>query len=282
MTETVSRPAHLLPDALDDLMSNPQPELRAVGEAITDSVLDRLDRREQEWVHDLERLRDRIYRSTQEVSISLPNRRGIDKTAPLGEVAQLRSKRREWTRLLLLLARRLEPARVLELGTCVGVSAGYLAAGLHLNGHGRLVTLEGASALADLARGHLDELGLGDRTEVVAGLFRDTLGPTLERFKPIDLAFIDGHHDEQATQDYFEQLLDVAEGPAVVVFDDIAWSDGMMRAWQALMEHPAVSRAVDLDRVGICVVGLEQQRAPAVMLPTVSRMGAQARKGALR
>lgn len=281
-----SSPANRLPDALEKLAASPQPTLNAVGTAIADSVLERLDTQEQLLVEALEQLRKRIYESTQEVSISLPNRRGIYKTAPLGEIAQLRSKRPEWTHLLFLLARRLRPARVLELGTCVGISAGYLAAGLHLNASGRLVTLEGAAALADLARRHLDELGLGDRTEVVTGLFSETLAPTLERFNPIDLAFIDGHHDEQATQDYFEELLGVADRPAVVVFDDIAWSDGMVRAWQALMEHPSVGQVVDLNRVGICVVGLDggpdEWRDLDATLPTVSRMRARARKSAAR
>lgn len=292
MTKTNSRPAldsgpaNRLPESLEELVASPQSTLSAVGEAVADAVLERLDPQEQRWVEELEQLRKRIYESTQEVSISLPNRRGIDKTAPLGEIAQLRSKRPEWTHLLFLLTRRLRPARVLELGTCVGISAGYLAAGLHLNGSGQLVTLEGATALADLARRHLDELGLSERTEVVTGLFRDTLASTLERFHPIDLAFIDGHHDEQATQEYFEELLSVAARPAVVVFDDIAWSDGMVRAWQVLMEHPSVGQVVDLNRVGICVVGLDsglnEWRGLDATLPTVSRMRARARKSAAR
>lgn len=278
MTKTDFRPTKLLPDALEELAASSQPTLSAVGEAIVDAVLEQFEPEEQRWMEDLEALRARIYASVQEVSIALPNRRGVDKTAPLGEIAELRSKKPEWTSLLLSLTRRLKPARVLELGTCVGISAGYLAAGLHLNGSGRLVTLEGAAGLTDLARRHLDALGLGDRTEIVTGLFRETLAPTLDRFKPIDLAFIDGHHDEQATQEYFEQLLAVVEGPAVVVFDDIAWSDGMVRAWEALVDHPGVNQSVDLERVGICLVGLGERRSPAVAMPTISRMRGRARK----
>jgi hypothetical protein len=43
---------------------------------------------------------------------------------------------------LYCLARALAPAAVLELGTCLGVSAAYLSAALEANGSGQLVTID--------------------------------------------------------------------------------------------------------------------------------------------
>ena len=37
------------------------------------------------------------------------------------------------------------------------------------------------------------------------------------------------------------------------MFDDIAWSDGMARAWATIAEHPSTVIAVDVETFGICV-----------------------------
>ena len=243
-----------LPEDLKALVAVGDPRAAAVGEAVAGCVLDRLDPQERRWVAAIEQLRVRVDASDEQVSVGLPNRRGITKYAPLGDISRLRSKKEPWGKALMMLVRRLEPNRVVELGSCVGISAAYLAAGLQINGAGTLVTLEGAAGLAERARRHLEELGLR-QAEVVTGLFADTLGPVLQGCGPVDLAFIDGHHDETATQQYFQQILPSLSEGAVVVFDDIAWSDGMARAWLALQRHPAVRAVVDLERVGICVVG---------------------------
>lgn len=279
MTATTILSPIELPEPLLDMLDSDVKVVRAVGEAVAGAVLDRLEPEEDRWLRDIEWLRERIYSSTEPVSIALPNRRGIDKSGALGEISRRRSKKADWCLLLMLLTRKLRPDRVLELGSCVGISGAYLAAGLHLNGHGGLVTLEGAPALAERARLHLDELGLAGCAEVITGLFRDTLQPVLHRVGAVNLAFVDGHHDEQATQDYFDVLLDHLSRPAVVVFDDIRWSDGMTRAWEALARHPEVSVSVDLERVGICVTGLAGESQQAVELSSIARMRARRRRG---
>jgi hypothetical protein len=39
------------------------------------------------------------------------------------------------------------------------------------------------------------------------------------------------------------------------VFDDIRWSDGMLRAWERIADDPRVALAVDLDRYGVAFTG---------------------------
>jgi hypothetical protein len=41
----------------------------------------------------------------------------------------------------------------------------------------------------------------------------------------------------------------------VLVFDDIRWSVGMNRAWDAVGAHERVRTVVDLFQVGVCVIG---------------------------
>jgi predicted O-methyltransferase YrrM len=154
-------------------------------------------------------------------------------------------------RLLYHLIRHFRPRTGLELGTCLGLSAAYVAAALHENGTGRLVTLEGGTALARLARRHLDALGLGARVKIVEGRFRRTLPGVLARHAPIDFAFLDGHHDPDATLAYVDRLAPHLADGAVLVFDDIAWSLGMRRAWRTLCRDARLPITVDLWTVGL-------------------------------
>jgi predicted O-methyltransferase YrrM len=121
-----------------------------------------------------------------------------------------------------------------------------------VNRNGHTITLEGAPALAELAQSHLRSLKL-DNAQVITGRFSDTLQPTLKSVKTVDYAFVDGHHDEQATVAYYKQLLPHLVDGAVVIFDDISWSSGMRRAWQRLEGDESISLSINLRTVGICV-----------------------------
>lgn len=151
-----------------------------------------------------------------------------------------------WGRFLFGLARGLRPRRVLELGTNLGVGAAHLAAALSLNEAeggpaGRLVTLEGAPALAALARGHLADLGHADRAEVVVGPFAETLpgvasggGPSADADTGFDLVFVDGHHEPAAALGYLGTVWDALAPGAVVVLDDVEPGRPVRRAWRRL------------------------------------------------
>ena len=70
-----------------------------------------------------------------------------------------------------------------------------------------------------------------------------------------DYAFVDGHHDELATLSYFEQILPFMTESSIIVFDDISWSRGMERAWNAIIENESIKASVNLFKLGICVLG---------------------------
>lgn len=219
------------------------------------------------WFDRLEAVRNRMARSNEEISrmdygAGSPNRprseaemaAGVPVVDQLQNIVKVASKPPFWCRLLFELTRSLRPASSVELGTAVGMSAAYQTAALHLNGNGRLATLEGAATLAQIAGRNLAELGL-DRGRVIVGRFQDTLDQVLTERAPVEFMFIDGHHDETATLSYFEQALPRLSASATVVFDDITWSAGMRRAWQAISANPAVGLAVDFGPVGLCLMG---------------------------
>jgi predicted O-methyltransferase YrrM len=182
-------------------------------------------------------------------------------TKTLGEMTRS-SKPPRWAFLLFRIVRELGPEACVELGSCVGISASYEAAALELNGHGRLITLEGADVLAERSQQTIDELGLGGRAGVRLGQFTATLPGTLDDLPPVGYAFIDGHHVEDATIDYMEQILPHLAPEAVLVFDDINWSAGMKRAWARIAADPRFAATVDLKKVGIAVVSAERTSRP--------------------
>jgi len=166
-----------------------------------------------------------------------------------------------WGFLLFRIIREFKPTSCLELGTSLGISAGYEAAALELNGSGRIVTLEGSEAVAARAREHLVELGLN--ATVITGRFQDNLGSVLQAHRPVDYAFIDGHHDEHATLDYFELISSHLSPTAVIVFDDISWSPGMRRAWDTIIADQRVKIAVDFSKLGVCIMANSIERRQA-------------------
>jgi predicted O-methyltransferase YrrM len=264
-------PDHVLA-SLVQLQRDPEPMARAVGAALTAAVLDALDDDERRWIRKIELLRAGMEASTELIDTALPNARGLERPAPLGDTCSRRSKKRSWGTFLLALARTLAPERALELGTGLGISTAYLGAGLQLTGGGEAVTIEGAPALAERSARNLHAIGLHN-TEVVPGMFAATLDDVLERIGPLGLAFIDGHHQEEPTLRYFDQISAHLNDPAVVVFDDIRWSEGMERAWSAILADRRVVVAIDLESVGVCVVGRSSEsRARHYRLATVTAL----------
>lgn len=190
-------------------------------------------------------------RHTDRTSDEMQN--GVRSTTTVGKVAKA-SKSPFWAKVLFELVRKLRPISCVELGTCVGISSSYQAVALELNGKGQIVTLEGSPDVADIARETVSTLKLSG-VDVVTGPFHNTLSATLETSKPIDFFFNDGHHDEHAVMRYFHQALPNLSPEAVVVIDDISWSEGMKRAWNEVANHDRVIASVDLEQVGIALLG---------------------------
>ena len=186
--------------------------------------------------------------------------RGMEWLKPVRQICRA-SKSRTWGIFLMQLVREFGPNVALELGTCVGVSAAYQAAALAVRGAGTLTTLEGAASLAEYSRTNLRKLGLTNVT-VVEGPFHSTLDQVLGSSQRVDYAYIDGHHDGDATVRYFTQIRQHATDDALIVFDDIRWSKGMQNAWRQIVGSAGIRIAVDLFDVGVIALG--EAKAPLV------------------
>jgi len=164
-----------------------------------------------------------------------------------------KSKGPDAARLLYALVYAFRPETVIELGTNLGISSAYLAAGLKDScSGGKILTLESSPYRLRLAQDLHRQLGL-DNISYKQGLFIDTLASSLEEAGPIGMAFVDGHHEYQPTLDHFDSIWSRSVDDCVFILDDIRWSDGMKRVWSSLCSDPRVTIAVDLRSIGICI-----------------------------
>jgi len=153
-------------------------------------------------------------------------------------------------RFIFNLVREFRPAVCLELGTCLGISAAYIGAALELNQTGKLNSIEGSDSLGKIAMENMAKIGL-TRTTVLTGRFQDRLPQVLREAAPFGFVFIDGHHDECATLEYFDEIFPYPSQNALFVFDDIYWSFGMNRAWRKIRADRRISFSLNRSVMGL-------------------------------
>jgi len=207
----------------------------------------------------IESLREDLLHSEQTIRVNdlgagsrmfdLPIRRVAD-------TARTALKQPGQAQLLFRLARYFEAAEVLELGTSFGISTLYLARGAE---EGRVHTIEGCPQTYRIAQHHFEQLRQRNIIPVL-GSFRTRLPEVLRSIDRLDLAFLDGHHVEEPTLDYFEQCLAKSHNDTVFVLDDIHWSKGMEEAWEAIKDHPRVTVTIDLYNMGLVFLRSEQAK----------------------
>src|SRR5438309_8315224 len=112
--------------------------------------------------------------------------------------------------------------------------------------------MEGSPEVAEIAKNNFNSLEIKN-VSVVVGRFQDNLDTLLEEGN-YDYAFIDGHHDRDATILYFNRIYHGFSPQGLIVFDDIKWSDGMIEAWNSIIADKRITVSIDLGPIGICVI----------------------------
>lgn len=244
--------------------SNYKPLLKLadVFESISEETF---DTQEKQWFDKIKSLRSSMLQSSEQLAVvdygaGLGPAHQASEEAKVADICRRASVSQLFGQLLFKIVRDFNFKRGIELGTCLGISASYQTAAMELNNDGRFVTCEGAPSFAAFAEKSIKNLGI-NRVEVVPGRFTDTYKSVLESQSPIDYAFIDGHHDEFATVEYFEQLIPHLAELCVVVFDDINWSDGMKRAWAKIRVMKGLTATVYLRKMGLVII--DKKNTPA-------------------
>ncbi|MBS1750472.1 MAG: class I SAM-dependent methyltransferase [Bacteroidetes bacterium] len=163
------------------------------------------------------------------------------------DIARSSLKSPKYARLLFRIANYFQPENILELGTSLGITTAYLASA---NNSTKVYSLEGATAIAELAENNFRKLGLNN-IKTVTGNFDDTLAVVLEQMKSAGLVFIDGNHRMQPTLRYTNQLKPYLHKGSIVILDDIHWSREMEKAWEEARMDESVTCSIDLFFIGI-------------------------------
>lgn len=154
-------------------------------------------------------------------------------------------KHKKWGQLLFRICKHYQVKNVIELGTSLGVTTSYLA-----NAAEQVFSIEGSPQVASIAKEVIASQQLSN-VQVFTGTFKEQLPEVLQQAGKIDLAFIDGHHLQKPTLEYFNQIIPFIHNDSVIIFDDIHWSAGMESAWGAVKANPAVTLSVDLFFIGL-------------------------------
>lgn len=172
---------------------------------------------------------------------------GNRKQRKVSAIAANALKSPKLAQLIYRLSRNFQPATVLELGTCLGITTAYLA---RANPAARIITIEGCPETAAIAREGFVSSGI-NTIESLTGNFDEILPGLLKELPALDLLFIDGNHRKTATLNYFEWSLPSLHEHSLLIFDDIHWSEGMEEAWETIKRHPAVTVTADLFFIGL-------------------------------
>ncbi len=201
----------------------------------------------------IEGLRERLLLSRERIDVEdmgAGSATGAGSTRSVRSIARKAAKPRRIGQLLFRLANHYQPATMLELGTSLGLSTAYLAAG---NLNATVISVEGSPAITSRARQNFESIGLKN-IRVVEGNFDQVLPAVIPQYTPFDLVYVDGNHRLEPTLRYFEQLLPAMSPHSVLIFDDIHWSPEMEKAWEKITADNRVMLSIDLFFIGLVFI----------------------------
>ena len=170
--------------------------------------------------------------------------------ADVGQHAALSSTDGAQARMLATVVRCMASRRIVEVGTAYGI--GTLALARTTEPDTRIVTIEPAQPMHSIARENLERAPGVTVLQALAVDAGDAARNTLDG--PCDLFFHDGSHTRDSYISDFAAFEPLLASGAIVVFDDINWSDDRFHAdahtydgWRIVAAHERVRVAVEVD-----------------------------------
>lgn len=201
----------------------------------------------------IENLRQQLLSDTRTIRITdlgAGSHLNNDKKKQVKSLARNALKSAKLAQLIYRLAKDLNPASIIELGTCLGLTTSYLAKAAP---QAKVVSIEGCPETATIAAENLKKLNINN-VELKVGNFDSLLPEIIAAETELDFVFIDGNHRKDATLNYFEWCLPKLSNKSIVIFDDIYWSKGMQEAWNTVKNHPRVTVTIDLFWIGLVFI----------------------------
>ncbi|MBL86690.1 MAG: methyltransferase [Winogradskyella sp.] len=172
----------------------------------------------------------------------------------VSQMVSTSSSTKKEARLLYRVAKYFKLSSVLELGTSLGVGTYAFALA---NENSKIITIEGCKNTSNFTQSQFQDLGI-DNVYFNIGTFSFEI-EKLEQ-KHFDCIYFDGHHNKEATIQYFEALIPKVHNDSIFIFDDIYWSKEMTEAWDYIKAHKAVTVTVDCFHLGFIFFRKEQAK----------------------
>lgn len=150
-------------------------------------------------------------------------------------------------KILFNLVNKYDINNILELGTSFGLSSLYMSSARK---KANIDTIEGSPEVATIAQKMFENNKINN-VKIHIGGFDNILPVLLNESTSYDMIYVDGNHTYEATKRYYELLSAYIPETGFMVFDDISWSVGMVKAWNEIIKDEKVSLSIDLFDIGI-------------------------------
>ncbi|WP_299114725.1 O-methyltransferase [uncultured Winogradskyella sp.] len=158
------------------------------------------------------------------------------------------------TKLLFRISQYFQFKYTLELGTSLGVGTQALSLG---NASNKIITIEGCPNTFQYSKNKFKVLELSNISPINSD-FKSAIKQLGK--KTLDCIFFDGHHNREATLEYFNLLISKTHNDSVFIFDDIYWSKDMTQAWREIILDSRITASVDCFNLGFAFFRKEQPK----------------------
>lgn len=186
---------------------------------------------------------------------------GNNNILSVSEIAIKAASTKKWTAFFYHLAKTEKIKNVLEIGTNLGVSGQYFLKAIEKKINSIFFTLEGIKNLCNIATDRFNLISDNNRFRVIHGLYDEKLLELNKLNIKFDLVFIDGNHQFEATIKYYELLKNQFAQNAIVIFDDIHWSNDMTDAWKRIIRDDCVYLSIDFYKLGIIIYNKQKSKS---------------------
>lgn len=196
----------------------------------------------------IETVRKRLQRNYTTINVNDFGAGGSrKKNRKVSEIAHNSAIPKKYGILLSNLAFEYGRGTILELGTSLGISAMYMAAG---NDDSIVYTIDGCSECHAIASENYIQTGILN-IQNITGSFDSVLPDVVGTSIKPGFIFIDGDHRKEALLRNFSLIAENAGSETVIAIDDIYHSREMNEAWNEICNDENVSFTIDVFRMGI-------------------------------
>ncbi|MDZ4838677.1 MAG: class I SAM-dependent methyltransferase [Bacteroidota bacterium] len=174
---------------------------------------------------------------------------GFPSTVSISKLNRGSSKPEKWAALLFWIAKYKQPSRILELGTCFGISTAYMEYGAGKDAE--IDTVDGAEEVLEIAIQNFQYLFPFRKINTYSGSFLEILHKDQIQANKYDITYIDGHHHGMALFKYFNIITELMNAKGILIVDDIHANESMTKSWSEIVKSEQVEYHIDLYQLGI-------------------------------